>query len=1332
MIEKLMRKILPSLLVVLLTLSGGPIVSGVVSDSPLESPLLESVPEQEQGFQYIPGRLIVKLAPDADVTSLQSLNEQFGVSQVKELFPKQSSAQERLEAFKQKRVGLESRSHKSWFWWSKRDSEESQEYQARIEQEKEALDGQIHGLETLVKRLERRQARVPDGVALPKLNNVLVLKTDESADIAAMVEAYGQHPAVVYAEPDLKMEVLLLPNDRYVDPDQDGTWSQGAWGNAHTDLWGAEIIKAEEAWELFDKAERKGFKRAGEGVIVAVIDTGVDYNHPDIASNIWINEAEIPDNGVDDDGNGYVDDVRGWDFVSLFGEIPDNDPIDRLGHGTHVAGTIAAIGNNGEGIIGIAPGAWIMALKGLNDGGQGQGSDLAEAIQYAVDNGADVLNNSWGRQGISLTLKEVFDYAYANGVVALAAAGNRNADVITFIPAGLENVIAVASTDREDRKSSFSNWGKTIDIAAPGGGSGDMRENPSGQHDYMDILSLRAFGSDRLAGVVNTVPEEFVVDQFYYRLRGTSMACPHAAGVAALLVAFHPTESVDDVRLRMVTTADPFSFQPEVPVGPGRLNAHAALTTPGRPYLVLAEDAVFTELTGNGNQIPESGEQFQVVVSLKNLWKNAGSVLGTLSTDSPYIQTISSPYASFGPIPEGETGNNQNEPFSFVIGEFPQEDFHSVEFTLRLQADGFERELDISIYLNALKIADVLQQFEQFGSTPRIDGDSVIWSASRLSAQRAGHLDEFLYHYDLRTHQTTQIDSNPAFNNSPALSGDKVVWKDHRHGEFNCFPELEVCFPDGNYAIYLYDLVTGEENRLTEGVAGYEELDISGNRIVWRERLPNPEIVFYDLTSGQRNIVREGPNLHDPAINGDRIVWAENRFGNNDIFMLDLMTGQERRITHNSSGQFAPAIDGDRIVWIDWRNGNSDLYLFDLSTNQERAIATGPEEVDFSPQMPGNSPKISGDRIVWAGVAGEWPNQNWDVYLYDLETEQQVRLTSDPEAQLNPDIDGDRIVWWDQRNNDWSNEILLREIPRPSLGTITPENGTSRADEWVTITTTYSDRNGWRDLKNLQFALATHPLIGIDVQTIYVASSNELYIKDDDGKTNLGGKSPGDSGIIENSYFKLDPAQTSVSHSGDTVTIRWRLAFKKALASHTFDIYLRAYDHVSGVNWQKKGTWSIQNSPPQLGSISPSNGSSKPKEWTIITTTYSDPDGSQDLKNLQFALATHRFIGIDVHAIYVVSSNELYIKDDDGRTNLGGKRPGDSGIIENSYFKLNPTGTTVTHSGDTVTIRWRLAFKKVLNDHTFDTYLRAYDYTTGVDWQKKGSWSIQKQKKRSQ
>lgn len=356
--------------------------------------------------------------------------------------------------------------------------------------------------------------------------------------------------------------------------------SSGAWGQPFQDLWPLVAIRAEAAWAT----------STGAGITVAVIDTGVDVTHPDLAANIWQNPKEICGDGIDNDGNGFVDDCAGWDFVNR-----RNAAVDDFGHGTHVAGTIAAVANNALGISGVAPGARIMAVKALDANGGGDIDVLAQAIVYAADNGARVINASWGGLAANpQVLSDAIAYAHdVKGSVFIAAAGNNNVDVAGFFPANDHNAVAVAAVDHLDGKSYFSNFGPGLDVAAPGGGDAD----PTGKIDQpiRSILSLLS----KDAVPLMTGSGSLVVGGQYLRQAGTSMAAPHASGVAALVLALHPTYKPEQVRqvLRM-TAADIQAPGFDPGAGYGRLDAGAAVAAPVPLVARIASPTVEQVLQG--------------------------------------------------------------------------------------------------------------------------------------------------------------------------------------------------------------------------------------------------------------------------------------------------------------------------------------------------------------------------------------------------------------------------------------------------------------------------------------------------------------------------------------------------------------------------------------------------------------------------------------------------------------------------------------------------------------------------------------------------------------
>lgn len=438
--------------------------------------------------------------------------------------------------------------------------------------------------EKVKRRFHQRATRARAGETPPDLSRIYkIILEDASVSVLDVCAELRENPDIEFAEPNYVARIQMVPNDPYYS-------SSGTWGQAYDDLWGIKKINCAAAWDT----------SLGDGVVVAVIDTGLDYNHEDIAANVWVNTAEdINTNGkfdnwpsteqrggvygdldgIDNDANGKVDDVIGWDFCTYGGNVPDNNPMDDMGHGTHVSGTIAAVGNNGLGVIGVAPHAKIMPVRGLNSQGYGYNDDLAGCLTYAADNGADVVNCSWIGYH-SNTLSSAVSYATSLGCVVVAAAGNDSFSLsVTYrrYPAAYENVVAVAATDCLDRKASFSNFGVTCDVAAPG----------------VDILSLRAANTDMYIGSPGYSPGQNFVPAYhpnavYYRANGTSMSCPHISGEAALILSLHPGFSTTAVEKVIRLKANGYTSSKFI--GTGRVDASDALTV-NTPTVAEAEIA---------------------------------------------------------------------------------------------------------------------------------------------------------------------------------------------------------------------------------------------------------------------------------------------------------------------------------------------------------------------------------------------------------------------------------------------------------------------------------------------------------------------------------------------------------------------------------------------------------------------------------------------------------------------------------------------------------------------------------------------------------------------
>ena len=348
-------------------------------------------------------------------------------------------------------------------------------------------------------------------------------------------------------------------------PDNHYFVSEGSWGQKYPDQWALQRIgfdsSATSAWRLV--------KRNATPVIVAIIDTGLDWNHKNIDwENIWHNPKEIAGNGVDDDKNGYVDDIIGWDFLEQ-----DNKPWDYDGHGTFIAEIIAGSWKDKDGIAGINPFARLMILKAINNFGHSRASYLAQAITYAADNGARVINLSVGGKQITKIEQAAVDYAYSKGVVIVVAAGNEGIGLSNYGIAASDKVLSVSSTGFDDQRTVFSNWGK-VSVAAPG----------------LDVLSLRARRTDTMLGIEGvkyTASAAFVgKDKRLYRASGTSFSAPLVSGLASLMIANDPSLTNRQVMNIIKSTArDVGTPGVDQYTGYGIIDARAALKAPKDYYL---------------------------------------------------------------------------------------------------------------------------------------------------------------------------------------------------------------------------------------------------------------------------------------------------------------------------------------------------------------------------------------------------------------------------------------------------------------------------------------------------------------------------------------------------------------------------------------------------------------------------------------------------------------------------------------------------------------------------------------------------------------------------
>ncbi|MBI3925723.1 MAG: S8 family serine peptidase [Armatimonadetes bacterium] len=379
------------------------------------------------------------------------------------------------------------------------------------------------------------QFQIPENIAVEFGGELLHLQLPDQMTTAEGIAILEKDERVAYACSNDVLEANgsaqpVVPNDL----------DTRLWGLNNTGQNGGTAgadIDAPEAWAVTTGSRT--------GPVICVIDTGIDYNHPDLRNNVWTNPGEIPGDGIDNDGNGVVDDVHGFNAINDSG-----NPLDDHNHGTHVSGTIAAEGNNGAGVVGVNWQGRIMGAKFLSASGSGSTAGAIKSVLYATANGARITSNSWGGGGYNQAL---YDALKASPALHIFAAGNEsnNNDAKPAYPASydLPNIVSVAALDRRDRMASFSNWGATsVDLGAPG----------------VDIYSS-------------------VIGGRYASYSGTSMACPHVAGVAGLIATAYPTASNEEIKRRLLDGAVPTPAMQGKSLSGGRLNAARALENDETP-----------------------------------------------------------------------------------------------------------------------------------------------------------------------------------------------------------------------------------------------------------------------------------------------------------------------------------------------------------------------------------------------------------------------------------------------------------------------------------------------------------------------------------------------------------------------------------------------------------------------------------------------------------------------------------------------------------------------------------------------------------------------------
>lgn len=460
---------------------------------------------------------------------------------------------------------------------------------------------------------------------------------------------------VAYAEPNYIWQKHKLPNDPLLSQ----SWALNNIGQT--------VPSANEQGELvyingtpgadLDLRQAWDITTGSRDVVIAVIDDGMDMDHPDLRANLWTNPDEIPNDGLDNDGNDYIDDIHGWDMLDQDNN-PDHEPADF--HGTLVAGSAGAVGNNAEGVSGSA---WQVSLMPLRTGLDT--ASILEAFEYVIQENVPIVNASWGGKNYSQALAEGVNRLEQAGVLLIVSAGNHqiNNDYIPIYPASYQNanILAVSASTATGTAATWAHHGQTsVDLAAPGA--------------WVFLPTVPSTGEAE--GIYK---EGF---HFYGYADGTSFSAPYAAGVAALLKTRYPNADYRELKARLITGTRPFDNNWQyLSTTNGRLSALKALQAQASPVL-LVRDVMTKDEAGQRINRYDSDRQYTLSLELENIWQNASAVTATLHSPDDFI-TIEQAQANYTNIPAHTS--KRRETFRFTLQENAQQ--RPLRFEVTLKAD---------------------------------------------------------------------------------------------------------------------------------------------------------------------------------------------------------------------------------------------------------------------------------------------------------------------------------------------------------------------------------------------------------------------------------------------------------------------------------------------------------------------------------------------------------------------------------------------------------------------------------------------------------------------
>jgi subtilisin family serine protease len=826
-----------------------------------------------------------------------------------------------------------------------------------------------------------------------------LLKFKSGTDLKKVQAKLAQTPGMESNQLDYLLNTNATPSDA-----QFGS----LWGLNNTGQFAGGVadgdIDALEAWDL---------QKGSEAVTVAVLDTGVDYTHPDLARNMWKNSGEVPGNRIDDDGNGYIDDVNGYDFVDQ-----DSDPMDRIdiqsGHGTHVAGTIGAVGDNSIGIVGVSPKVRLMPLRFIGAKG-GTISDEVKAIDYAIRMGAKVINASYGNYGFTQIQQDAIERANRANVLFVAAAGNdrTNTDIQAHFPSNIDlpNLISVAATTLTEQLASFSNYGvQTVDLGAPGD------------------------------GILSTLPG----NQYGYK-GGTSMAAPHVSGAAALLLAQNSSLTPAQLKNILMSTGDAIPALQGKTVSGKRLNIYNAIRSaiPNTAPVIPVNNGILVrrgelktinglqlrtsdaqqnagQLTYTVTNLPQDGKLFLNGVAIGNgsaftqadvdgdrlSYKNSDDLITLFDATQegyPYSSQMMNQLSASGADIVFSVGNQDTQKYDLWhhnvktgintklasnAGDYDDNGFGYPENASRLMAKGNGIiAWDKKVFLVADTVKTLTSNATQIytnSGNPSLDratgkvyvvGNNVTWSEGSGSAEE-------VFFYNRSTDTTTQLTGNSSTDSLAGVMGDRIIWTSTGGSDGGSDTE-----------VFSYNTVTGVKTQLTQDSVSPQNLKLSEAYLFWT----NPGTSGIYRSDGiSTQLLNNTTNINNKLIqaaSGGNVVWTENVGTSSTVYFYNGITGAKQVVTTDSSALQVKLV-GSNVLFGRLLNGASsetDLSVFEGTTGTITPIA------GLSSALINKVGGFDGESIVWESQRpwnGNLEDSLGQIFRYDVATRSTTQLSS--------------------------------------------------------------------------------------------------------------------------------------------------------------------------------------------------------------------------------------------------------------------------------------------------------------------------------------------------